>query len=465
MRATKKNFTEGPLFWRLTFFAIPIMLTGFLQIAYNMADNIIVGKFSGDPLALAAVGCTGTLNTLIVNLLMGVGSGAGIAIAQWYGAGNNKRVQDGVHTAMLSSVIGGIFVAALGILISRPALTLLGTKPEVMESAVLYIRIICLGIPGSAMYNFGAAILRATGNSKIPLFILASSGMLNVLFNIFFVTVFHMTVDGVALATIISQYASAVAVAVVLIMKKNEPYRLHISKLTINREALKRMLRLGIPMGLQGTIYSVANLTLTAYVNTFPTAAVTANTIAGNIDAITWTVINSFGQATTTFTGQNYGAKKPERVKKVIRYALLQTAVTVIVIASTELLLAEFLINLYLDGSNPERAAIIAYAKEIMFVMLTSYIIFSLVDTSQAGMRGLGHSLTPTLITLFCICGFRVSWIVGLAPMIKAVWFLYLGFPISWVIGGTVSLIVFLRIFRNFKNDVGEADADTAKFV
>lgn len=453
-KATKKNFTEGPLFWRLTLFAIPIMLTGFLQIAYNMADNIIVGKFSGDALALAAVGSSGTLNTLIVNLLMGIGSGAGVAIAQWYGANDHKRVSEGVHTALLAAVIGGAAVSGIGILISEPALRLLGTKPEVLAGACLYIRIICLGIPGSAVYNFGAAILRATGNSKTPLGILAASGLLNVIFNVIFVTAFNMSVDGVALATIISQYASAIAVLTVLAFKKNEPYGLKFSALRISTVALARMMRLGIPMGLQGMVYSIANLVMVAAINTFPTAAITANTIAGNIDAITWTVINSFGQATTTLVGQNCGAKKPERVKRVVSYALIQTAVTVIVIASTELLLADVLINLYLDSANADNAAVIAYAKEIMFVMLTSYVIFGVVDSTQSTMRGLGHSLEPTIITLVCICGLRITWILGIAPMIKTVWGLYLAFPLSWILGGSVSVLMLIRIFGKFKKEV-----------
>jgi Na+-driven multidrug efflux pump len=264
-----------------------------------------------------------------------------------------------------------------------------------------------------------------------------------------------MTVDGVAIATIVSQYASAVAAVAVLASKKGEPYCFRFKELCIKKAALQRILRLGIPMGLQSTFYSITNLVMVISINTFPTAAVTANTIAGNIDAVTWTVINSFGQATTTFTGQNYGARNPERVKRVIYYGLLQTTVTVILIASGELLLSDLLIKMFLDSTNPENPLIIGYAKEIMLVMLTSYVIFGVVDGSQASMRGLGHSLCPTLITMICICGIRISWILAAAPRFNSLWGLYLAFPLSWVVGGTASVIALVIYYRRFGRKFG----------
>ena len=218
----KKNFTEGPLFFRITLFALPIMLTGMLQIFYGMADHIIVGRYSSDPNALAAVGCTGSLTSLIVNLLLGLGGGAGIVVAQCYGAKDDERVSKAVHTSLIFSLIGGIVFSALGLLVSRPVLTLMGTNPEILDSATLYFRIICIGIPANAVYNFGAAILRSTGDSKTPLIILSSTGIVNVLLNLFFVIVCHMSVEGVAIATIASQYLSAVAVIIVLMLKKGE---------------------------------------------------------------------------------------------------------------------------------------------------------------------------------------------------------------------------------------------------
>ena len=325
MRLSKKvpDLTEGPLFIRLFLFAIPIMLTGLLQIFYNMADNIVVSKWSGDALALAAVGCTGTFTNILVNLLLGIASGTSIAVAKFFGAKDHRQVEEGVHTAMTFSVIGGLFFALLGLIISKPFLTILGTKPELMFRSLLYVRIICIGIPASAIYNFGAAILRATGNSRVPLFILASSGMINVLLNLFFVIACNMSVSGVAIATITSQYLSAAAVVIYLMTRTGKSYRLIPAKLGIKASHLKRILIIGIPSGVQQSMYTVGNMLLAAAINTFPTTTVTANSIAGNIDSIMLQSVACYGTACLTFSGQNYGAKKPERMKRVLLYTTL----------------------------------------------------------------------------------------------------------------------------------------------
>jgi putative MATE family efflux protein len=446
-----KNFTEGPLFFRITLFALPILLTGLLQIAYGMADNIVVGKFSGDNLALAAVGCTGTLSNLIINLLMGVAGGTGIIVSQCFGAKDSKKVSECVHTSLAFSVIGGIVFALIGLLVSRPALILIGTKPEVLDRAVLYIRIICLGIPANSVYNFGASILRATGNSRAPLVILGTSGLCNVLLNIFFVIVLHMTVDGVALATIASQYISAVAVVAILAAKKNESYCFRFSELKIDKTMLTRILRVGIPVGVQGVVFSIANIIVTASLNTFPTVVVSANTISGNIDAITWTVINSFGVALMTFVGQNCGAKKPDRVKKSVNYAMLQTVIVTLAVASVEFLLLDQMIGLYLNEADPCKDDIIKYAKTIVSIMLGTYVIFSVSNTMCAGISGLGHSFKSLMVNMICICGLRVVWILTAVPFMNSIETLIAGYPISWVVGGTVSVIVYFKTFRKFK--------------
>lgn len=320
----KKDFTEGPLFFRITLFALPIMLTGLLQIFYGMADHIVVGRYSSDPNALAAVGCTASLTTLIVNFLLGIGGGAGVVIAQCYGARDGGRLSRAVHTSLIFATVGGIAFCGLGLLISRPVLTLMGTKPEILDSATLYFRIICLGIPANAIYNFAAAVLRSTGDSRTPLIILSSTGLINVALNLFFVICCHMTVEGVALATIISQYISALVVVIVLSMKKGEPYRFSFSRLKFDKSIFHAILRYGIPSGIQSSMFNVANVLLASAVNTFPTTTVTANTIAGSVDAITYTTMNSFAQAAMTFVGQNYGALKRERIKKSIIYCVIQ---------------------------------------------------------------------------------------------------------------------------------------------
>ena len=243
----KRDLTEGALFVPIISFVVPIILTGMLQIVYNMADNIVVGRYSGDPNALAAVGSTSSLSNLIVNLLMGISGGAGVVIAQSYGAKQYDRLSKAIHTSTVFSILGGIAFCLLGLLISRPALELMGTKEELIDSACLYMRIICLGIPGSAIYNFGAAALRSIGDSKTPLLILSSTGILNVLLNLLFVICFKMTVDGVALATITAQYVSAAVVILILFKRSDEPYSLKMNKMQIDGPSLKRILMLGIP--------------------------------------------------------------------------------------------------------------------------------------------------------------------------------------------------------------------------
>lgn len=465
MQNDKKNFTEGPLFTRMMLFALPIILTGFLQIAYNMADNIVVGKFSGDPLALAAVGSTGTLSTLIVNLLMGIGGGGAIVVAQCFGAGDSRRVSDCVHTALTFSLVGGIAFAIFGLLITRPALELIGTKPEVLDSAELYLKIICLGIPGNAIYNFGSAILRGTGNSRAPLVILGLSGLGNVILNVFFVVVMNMTVDGVAIATITAQYISAIAVVSVLLLKKNESYALKFSKLCIKYDMLKRMLHMGLPPGVQGIVFSIANIAVTISLNTFPTAAVSANTISGNIDAITWTVINSFGLALMTFVGQNCGAKNPERVKRSVVYCLIQTVVFTVIVAAIELIFADGIIGLYLDHTNPEKDAIISYTKNIITIMLCTYPIFALPNTICAGLNGLGYSFTSMVINMICVCGVRLLWILFVLPLRHTVTVMILGYPVSWVCGAVVAVICFIRAYLGFKRqmDTEKENAEALK--
>lgn len=451
---SSRNFTEGPLFFRITIFALPIMLTGILQIAYNMADNIVVGQFSGDPTALAAVGSTGSLNNLIINLLLGIGAGTGVVVSQFYGAGNSEKVSRSVHTAMLFSLIGGLVMGSVGFIISRPALILLGTKPEVLDSATLYLRIICVGIPANSIYNFGAAIMRGTGNSKIPLFILGSAGICNVLLNLFFVIVCGMSVAGVAIATIISQYLSAAAIVIILLLKKDQPYGLSLSKLRISKPYLLRILRFGIPAGLSSSMFAVANVIMTGAVNSFPTTTVTANTIASNIDSLTLTSMSCFGQASMTFSGQNCGAKKPERIKKSVLYCGIQVFTVGVIVSMLELIFARNLIGLYLDKSMENAALVEDTAVTIMTLMLSTYVLCGLLDVVSGGIKGLGYTMTAMIINMVFICIFRMIWILGIFPSIGTVVGLFLAYPISWTLAFATAIISLIVVYRKFKRSL-----------
>ena len=461
----KKNFTEGPLFFRITLFALPILLTGILQVCYGMADNIIVGRFSGDTGALAAVGSTGTLSNLILNLVLGCAGGTGVVVAQLYGAGQRERVSRTVHTSMVFSVFAGVAMCLLGLIISRPMLSVMGTKPEILDRAVLYFRIICLGIPATSVYNFGAAVLRSIGDSKRPLIILSTTGILNVVLNVFFVVVCHMTVDGVALATIISQYASAVWVSVALMRydSKGECYGFSFRKLCFDTLLIKRILRYGIPSGLQSAMFSVSNMLLQSAVNTFPTTTVSAYTIASNIDALTYTAINSFSQAAMTFTGQNFGAGKVERIKKVLIYSLLQTVIVGVLIGQIELLFGEQLAGLYVSPDDPSAPIVIDTAMQVITLLLSTYFIAGIMDCMSGALRGMGYSIIPMLVSLSSICGVRTLWVFFVFPIEKmhTIRGLLLSYPVTWSLASVIFVILAIYAYRKIKNELSVA-ADAA---
>ena len=446
----KRDLTDGPLFLPMIGFVVPIILTGMLQMLYNMADNIAVGQFSGDNLALAAVGSTTSLSNLIVNLLMGIGGGAGVVIAQNYGAKEYDKLSRAVHTSMAFSLIGGFAFCIFGLLISRPALMLMGTKDELMSRALLYMRIICLGIPASAVYNFGAASLRSVGDSKTPLFILSSTGLINVLLNLFFIFVCNMSVGGVALATIIAQYISATLVVTVLIKRKNQPYNLNLKRLKIDKELLKQILKLGLPAGFQGTLFSISNIILTAGMNSLATTDIAGKTIAINIESLVYTAMNAYLHAAMTFTGQNYGAKKPERIKKSIIYAILQVTVIGIVGGQIVMLFGEQLANFYIDPTDPDKDAVMAAALQLMNFMLSCYFLCGIMDTISGVLRGLGYSMIPMFASIGSICVLRAIWVFFVFPMDRfhSLIGIYTIYPISWSLGIITMIIALLIVYK-----------------
>ncbi len=448
-----KSLTDGPIFFRILLFAFPIMVTGLLQTLYNMADNIVVGQFSGDVNALGAVGSTGAINSFILNIIVGISGGAGVAVAHYFGAKENERVSRATHTAMTFSVILGIALTVIGLLLSRPVLTLIGTKPEYLEKAILYLRIICLGLPASSICNFAASILRSTGDAKSPMIILSSAGIINVMLNLFFVIVCNMAVDGVAIATIISQYVSAILMVFMLVRKKGESYTLSFSKLRIDRIELKRILRLGVPAGIQGSLFSLANIVLTNGVNTFSPSTVTAYTITNNIDSITFIIINSFQHASTTFTGQNFGAKRPDRIKKILLYSLIQVSVVGILVGQTELFFGEQLCSLYIDAEDPNRDLIISTAISMMQMFLTTYFLCGIMEVLTGVLRGLGYSVAPMIMALTGACGFRIFWRFLIFPYFFAdtPLGLLISFPISWILTITMMGITLFIVWKKTK--------------
>ena len=451
---TKRSLTDGAIFPRMLLYVIPIMLTGILQLVYNMADHMVVGQFSGDEHALAAVGSTSSLTNLVVNLLMGITAGAGVVVARSFGAKDHKTLSRAVHTSLAFAFIGGIVFSIIGLLISSPALTLMGTKEVYLDKAVLYMQIICLGIPASSVYNFGAAILRSVGDSKTPLFILSATGIVNVLLNLFFVIVCSMSVDGVALATIISQYLSAATVVFILTLKKNEPYGFSFKKLCIDKKLLIQILRFGVPAGIQSSLFSISNIIITAAVNSFPTTTVSAKTIAGNIDGLLYTTLNSYLHASMTFTAQNYGAGKPERVKKSIFTAVLQAAIIGIALGQIMLLVGRDFSSIFIDSNDPNKEIIIDSVMSILRVTVSFYFMCGIMETLSGALRGLGYSLAPMLMSIGGVCGLRILWIFAIFPLepFNTVSGLYLCYPLTWTTTALMLTVTLAIVWRKTKN-------------
>ncbi len=451
MQKEKHSFTEGPLFFKITAFALPIILTGILQILYNMADNIVVGSFSGDNTAVAAVGSTSSLNHLILNLLLGMSAGAGIAVAQSFGAKDERAVRETVHTSMLLSVIAGVAIAIIGFIFAPYALKLMRINPEIIDKSALYIRIICLGIPASSVYNFGASILRSVGDSKTPLIILSSTGLLNVVLNLLFVIVFHMTVDGVAYATIASQYLSAVVIVIILIKRKSECYALMPDRLKLHRASLNKILRIGIPAGLQGSMFSLANVFIMSAVNSFSLAVISAYTIATSIEGITFTCMDSFQQAAMTFTGQNFGAGNRDRVKKVLLFSVIQVTVAGVLVGQGELLLGRQLAGLFIDAADPAREEVIHHAMQIMRLFLNTYFICGIMSVLSGAVKGLGASISPMILSLLGVCVLRLWWIYAIffpSEKMSSITEMLFCFPLSWVATAFALLTALMLLWR-----------------
>lgn len=457
-KKTKLDLTNGPLFLPMLSFVLPIMLTGILQILYNMADNIVVGQFSGDPYALGAVGSTSSITNLVLNFIMGIASGAGVVVAQSFGAKDDRALSRAVHTAMTFSVIGGLIFGAIGILISEPALKAMGTLPELQDNAVLYMRIICAGIPASAVYNYAATILRSVGDSKTPLIILSSSGIVNVILNLVFVIGFRMSVAGVALATILSQLLSAIVVVYILYRRKDKNYGLTFSKLGIEKAMLLRILRFGVPAGIQGSLFSISNVIITTAANSFTPAVVNAKTIAGNIDGLLYTALNSYMHASMTFTGQNYGAKKVDRIRKSTIYGVVQVLSIGTAIALVMLAFSKELSMLYIDKSaDPQlNEEVLYYSVKILALMLPTYALCGMMETLAGALRGLGYSVTPMIVNLVGSCGSRILWVFLFFPMdaFHTITGLYLIYPISWILTSIAHFIVLMTVWRKLQKQL-----------
>ena len=438
-RSVGMDMTQGKMLPQIIAFAGPLMLTGILQLLYNAADVVVVGRFAGAQ-ALAAVGSTGALINLIINLFMGVATGAGVAVARAYGANDYRLIQKSVHTAVTIAIIFGFVVMGLGQVLTRPMLELMDSPADVIDLAELYMRIYFAGMPASMLYNFGAAILRAVGDTRRPLYYLSLSGLVNVLLNLLLVIVFHMSVDGVAIATVASQVISA-ALVIICLLRTDGAIHLDPRRLSIDKPVALDMLRIGLPAGVQGMFFSISNVMIQSSVNSFGSVAMAGNAAGANLEGFAYTAMNAFHQADVTIASQNMGARKYTRVRRTIWLCLGCVTVVGLVVAGVLLGFGETLLSLY--NTDPE---VIAYGMKRMLWFLPLYFLCGTLEVVSGQLRGMGYSLMPMIVTLTGVCAFRVLWLQTAFvawPMLEVV---YVSYPISWLITTVAHLMCYLLV-------------------
>ncbi|MCI5528989.1 MAG: MATE family efflux transporter [Blautia sp.] len=433
--------TEGSLGKNILLFSIPLMISNLLQVLFNMADIAVVGQFAGSA-ALGSVGSTATLVTMFTDFLIGLSGGINVLTALYLGAGNKKATTETVHTSLLLSIIIGILLMLLGIGSSREILQILQTKPELLDGAVLYIRIYFLGIPALAVYNFGNAVFSAGGETKRPLYYLSFAGIVNVLLNLFFVIVCKMSVAGVAWASVIAQYISAIWIVRAL-FKSRETYALRRSSLHIHREKVKDILRIGVPAGAQNAIFQVANLFIQVGVNSFSATMVAGNSAAANADAVVYGVMMSFYTACGTFMGHNYGAGKKERIRKSYLVSLGYSFGVGMLLGILLVIFGKPFLGLF--TSDP---AVVEAGMHRLVIMGFSYGFSAFMDCTIAASRALGKSLAPTVIVLLGSCAFRIVWVYTVFAHFRTIPSLYLLYIFSWGITAAAEILYFVRIYK-----------------
>ena len=433
----------GPLLGKILVYAIPLMLSGILQLLFNAADVIVVGRFAGHE-SLAAVGSTSALINLLINVFIGLSIGANVLVAQYFGAGKEKEVQDTVHTAITISLICGLALVFLGIFAAGPLLKIMGTPDDVLEKAILYMRVYFTGMPVLMLYNFGAAILRAVGDTKRPLYFLIAAGVVNVILNLGFVILLHMGVAGVALATVLSQCISAVLVCRCL-MKSDSAYRLDLSRLGVRWRTLKRIAQIGLPAGFQGAVFSVSNVLIQSSINAFDSVAMAGSTASANLEGFVYNAMNAVHQTNLSFTSQNLGGGKFERINRILLLCLGVVTVVGVVMGGGFVLLGPQLLRIY--SSDPE---VIRFGMVRLTIICGMYFICGWMDVLVGSLRGLGSSVIPMFVSLAGACGLRIVWIFTVFQWHHSLNVLYLSYPVTWVVTAAAHLICFMMIRRKF---------------
>lgn len=433
------NMCEGPILGKVLIFSIPLMLSGILQLLFNAADVIVVGRFAGSQ-SLAAVGSTSALINLLINVFMGFSVGVNVLVARYYGGRKERDVSETVHTAVTLSLVCGLILVAVGLALTRPLLELMGTPDDVIDKAVLYMQIYFIGMPANMLYNFGSAILRAVGDTKRPLYYLSAAGVVNVILNLISVIIFHMDVAGVALATIISQAISAVCVLRCL-MRHESCLKIRLGELKIHKEKLMGIVKVGLPAGMQGAIFSISNVLIQSSVNSFGSIAMAGNTAAQNIEGFIYNAMVAVYQANLSFTSQNYGAGKFSRINRIMFICIGVVSVVGFSIGVLAYGAGTSLLSIY--SSNPE---VIAYGMTRLQIIGLTYFTCGIMDTMVGSIRGIGYSVLPMLVSLTGACLFRIIWIFTIFQWSHTLLTLYISYPASWVLTATAHIVCFFLI-------------------
>ncbi|MDO4187394.1 MAG: MATE family efflux transporter [Lachnospiraceae bacterium] len=440
------NMITGPTFFKMVMFSIPVILSGVLQLLFNAADIIVVGKFAGDE-SLAAVGSTSALINLFTNVFIGLSVGSNVIIAHFIGAGDKERVSRTVHTSIVLSIVSGIFLAIFGFLFANPVLKLMGSPDNVIGLATLYLKIYFMGMPALLIYNFGSAMMRAIGDTKRPLYFLTTSGVLNVILNMILVICFSLGVAGVAIATVVSEYLSAIFILWFLV-RKSDVLKLEFKNLRIDKYVLLKIIQIGFPAGLQGTIFSLSNVVIQSAVNSFGSNVVAGNSATMNIEGFVYMAMNAIYQTSLTFVGQNYGAGKKKRVLKCTLQCELIVIIVGLIFGTTGSIFSTELLHIYSDS-----AAVIAAGKIRCMYILPIYFLCGCMEVMVGSLRAIGQSVIPMITSMIGACALRLVWIATVFQFRRTTGMLYISYPISWIVTLMAHIAFFIYFYKKIPEE------------
>ncbi len=433
------DMCNGPILKKMLVFALPLVCSSILQLLFNAADIVVVGRFAGDH-SLAAVGSNTSLINLLTNVFIGLSVGANVLVGRFYGAKQDRDLSETVHTSMLVSILSGLILAVIGVVFAEKLLVLMQAPEEVLGLAAIYLRIYFAGMPATMLYNFGSAILRAIGDTKRPLYYLTGAGVINVILNLIFVVVFKMDVAGVGLATVISQCISA-ALVFRCMMKENGSIRLIPSQLKIHKDKLIKIMQIGLPAGFQGTVFSLSNVLIQSSINSFGAVVVAGNSAAGNIEGFVYVAMNAFHQATISFTSQNMGAGRYDRITKILIRGLACACIVGLVMGNACVIFGESLVGIYSSSSDVIAAGVLR-----LQYIAALYALCGMMDVMVGGLRGMGYSIMPMIVSMIGACGLRIVWLATIfqIPAYHNIQSVYVSYPVSWTLTFLTHVICFI---------------------